>query len=64
MKIKQFLWPVVLILFGLAITIIASLFKIQHWQFASELLTIGMFLEAFGIILLIIKLILHVKRGK
>lgn len=64
MKLKQLIVPIVFLLFGLVLTILGSLFKIQHWQFASELLTIGMLLEAFGLILLIIKLIFHVRRDK
>jgi gliding motility-associated protein GldL len=31
---------------GASIVILGALFKIQHWQFGSEMLTIGMFVEA------------------
>lgn len=33
--------------FGAAVVIIGALFKIQHWEFGSEILTIGMIVEAF-----------------
>ena len=33
--------------FGAAIVIIGALFKIQHWDYGSEILTIGMIVEAF-----------------
>ena len=31
---------------GAAIVIVGALFKIQHWPFASEILTLGMVVEA------------------
>lgn len=62
MKLKQIIFPIIFILFGLSLTILGALFKIQHWQFASELLTFGMFLKVFGILFLIIKLISHAKK--
>lgn len=44
-------------LLGLIFTILGALFKIQHWQFASELLTIGNLIEVVGIIIAIITLL-------
>jgi gliding motility-associated protein GldL len=35
---------------GASIVILGALFKIQHWQWGSEMLTIGMFVEAKFII--------------
>lgn len=32
--------------FGAAVVIIGALFKIQHWEFGSEILTLGMIVEA------------------
>lgn len=46
-----------LFLSGLGLTIIGSLFKIQHWAGASAILTISMAMQVIAIILLIIKLI-------
>jgi len=63
MKLKQIILPITLILLGLALTILGALFKIQRWQFASELLTTGMLLKAFAILFLAVKLILHAKRS-
>lgn len=63
MNLKKYLIPIIVMLVGLAITIVGALFKIQHWPYGSELLTIGMLLESFGVILLIIKLILENKRS-
>ncbi|WP_339886857.1 hypothetical protein [uncultured Flavobacterium sp.] len=51
--IKDYKIPFVTFLTGMAITILGTLFKIMHWQFASGLLIIGMTLEVLGIILLI-----------
>ena len=32
---------------GAAIVIVGALFKIQHWDYGSEILTVGMIVEAF-----------------
>ncbi|SEP55456.1 GldL-related protein [Flavobacterium urocaniciphilum] len=45
--------PLVLFLLGMIFTIIGALFKIMHWPYASILLIIGSFTEAFAIIILI-----------
>ncbi len=48
---------IVIFSFGIIITIIGALFKIQHWPYGSELLTIGSLVEIIGIIFTIITLI-------
>jgi len=64
MTVRKYLLPIVTILFGLMLTILGALFKIMHWSYASILLTFGMFLEALGILILIIKLIQHSKKDQ
>lgn len=50
MKIKHLL---IFIIFGFIFTVIGGLFKIQHWPYASEILTIGTLLKViFGILLI------------
>lgn len=50
MKVKHLL---VFIIFGFIFTIIGTLFKIQHWPYASEMLTIGTLIKViFGILLI------------
>ena len=48
---------IVIFLFGLITTIIGALFKIQHWPYGSEILTIGSLLEITGIMMVILTLI-------
>ena len=64
MQLKQLRLPILLLFFGLVVTIIGILFKILHWSFASEILTIGLLTEAFGILGLAYKIILHSKQKK
>ena len=55
---KRRLIPAIAIfLLGLIITIIGALFKIQHWPYGSEFLTIGNLMEVIGIIIAFITLI-------
>jgi hypothetical protein len=50
MKIKHLL---VVIIIGFIWTIIGTLFKIQHWPYASEILVIGTLIKViFGILLI------------
>lgn len=50
MKIKHIL---AFIIFGFIFTIIGTLFKIQHWPYASQILTIGSLIKViFGILLI------------
>ncbi len=50
MKIKHLL---IFIIFGFIFTVIGALFKIQHWPYASEILTIGTLIKViFGILLI------------
>jgi len=50
MKVKYLL---AFLIFGFILTIIGSLFKIQHWAFASEIYILGTFLKViFGILLI------------
>lgn len=57
MKFKTFIIPLILFLAGAATVILGSLFKIMHWQFAGEILIVGMGLEVVALLLLILKLI-------
>ena len=54
MKIKHLL---AIIIFGFIFTIIGALFKIQHWAYASEILTIGTLIKVVFAILLIHKIL-------
>ncbi|UGS22514.1 GldL-related protein [Flavobacterium channae] len=54
---KQFKIPLVLFLFGMAITTIGALFKIMHWPGASLLLIVGMLTEAAAILALIVTIL-------
>lgn len=57
MKAKQFVVPLLIFILGVIFTIIGALFKIQHWQLASEILTLGSILEVLGLIVLMVILI-------
>ena len=59
MSFKQFIFPIIIILLGIIITILGALFKIQHWQHASLILTIAMFTKICGFFLIILKLIIY-----
>jgi len=58
MKTKHviFFW-----LLTMPIVVLGALFKIQHWEGASLLLTAGMLLQALAYILLLWKLLTHPK---
>lgn len=45
--------PLILLILGMAITIIGALFKLMHWPMANVLLFIGLICEAVGLIMLI-----------
>ena len=45
--------PLILLILGMAITIIGALFKLMHWPMANVLLFIGLICEAVGLITLI-----------
>ncbi len=57
MKLVQFLIPLYFFVFGIVLTIVGALFKIQHWPYGSEILLGGSFFELLGIIITIIILI-------
>ena len=57
MKAKQFVVPLLIFILVVIFTIIGALFKIQHWQLASEILTLGSILEVLGLIVLMVILI-------
>ena len=57
MKLKQLLVPFIILLIGVAVTILGAVFKIQHWPNGSLILTLGTFIEFCAIFLGIIKLI-------
>ena len=54
MKVKHI---IVLFLLGMFITIIGALFKIQHWPYGSEILTVGSLTEGLAMLLGIWKLL-------
>lgn len=57
MREKQLILPLIIFVLGMIFTISGALFKIQHWQFASELLTIGTVFEIFGLLILMVILV-------
>ena len=57
MKLKQLLVPFIILLIGIALTIVGALFKIQRWPNGSLLLTLGAFIEFCAIFYAIIKLV-------
>ncbi len=57
MNLKQFTKPLIILLIGIALTILGATFKVLHFQFASQLLLVGTFLEFFAILMAIVKLI-------
>ena len=57
MKVKQFVFPLLICILGVIFTIIGALFKIQHWPYGPELLTLGSILEVIGLIVLMVILI-------
>ncbi len=48
---------IVVFLFGLVFTTIGALFKILHWPYSSEILSIGSLIEVSGIVMVIVTLI-------
>jgi len=56
-KKKQLVLPLIIFVLGMIFTISGALFKIQHWQFASQLLTIGTIFEIFGLLFLMVILV-------
>ncbi|QHI36813.1 hypothetical protein IMCC3317_21830 [Kordia antarctica] len=54
MKVKHI---IAIFLLGVFITIIGALFKIQHWPYGPELLSVGSFTEGLAILLGIWKLL-------
>lgn len=61
MGYRKFIFPLILFLIGIAFYIIASLFKILHWEIGflngSVLIIVASFLQLLAIIMVIIKLI-------
>ncbi len=57
MSLKQFKIPLFLLIIGIVLTVVGAIFKIQHKQHGSLLLTLGTFLEFCALFLGIIKLI-------
>ena len=54
---RQLIPAIIIFLIGFAITIIGALFKVQHWPYGSEILTVGNLIEVAGIIVAIVILI-------
>lgn len=54
---RKLIIPLVIFLFGFVFNIIGALFKIQHWPYGSLILTLGMLVEAFAVIVAIIVLL-------
>lgn len=61
MKLKVII--ILVVFLGIFLTTIGALFKIQHWPYGTEILTIGLFLEGFAILLGIWK-IFFTKKAK
>ncbi|MBL4662332.1 MAG: hypothetical protein JKY22_01935 [Flavobacteriaceae bacterium] len=61
MKLKLFIFPIIIFLVGASFSIIGVLFKILHWGFgvisASLFLAIGSLLEVLGIVAIIVVLL-------
>lgn len=57
MNFRAFIVPIILLLIGFVLTIIGSLFKIMHWQFANEVFIIGTGFKVLALVLGILKLI-------
>jgi len=53
----KFKYLLALLILGFALSIIGSLFKIMHWQFASQIYTIGVLFKLLFCVLLIYKLL-------
>jgi len=64
MKAKQFVLPLLIFILGIIFTIVGALFKIQHWSYAPEILTIGSVLEVIGLIVLMVNIIKYFYRNK
>ena len=67
MTVKQFTIPIAVFLIGLAIVIIGALIKILHWQIGpitgNHILTIGSFIELFGVFIALVKLIVIYRKN-
>ena len=57
MNLKQFIKPLIILLVGIALTILGATFKIMHIQFAPQLLILGTILEFAAILYAIVLLI-------
>lgn len=61
MKFKEFIYPFILFLIGIVLTVGGAFFKLFHWEFGlingSNLLLLAAILNLIGIGLLIVKLI-------
>jgi len=56
-KVKQLMLPLILFVLGMIFTITGALFKIQHWPYGGQLLTIGSIIEISGLLILIVILV-------
>lgn len=54
MRIKH---GIILIALGIILVLFGALFKLQHWPGANWLLTIGIFMEAAGVLVLVIRML-------
>ena len=61
---RRLIPAIVVFLLGLAVTIIGALFKIQHWPYGNEILTIGNLIEVLGLVIAILLLIKVYKSKK
>jgi hypothetical protein len=55
-RLYFFKWPLSIFLTGYLIQIAGALFKIRHWPYADELLTLGMITICAGIVFALAKL--------
>ena len=61
-RLYFFRWPLILFLIGLVVRLLGALFKIRHWPYADEMLTLGTIVSAAGVLLAVIKLLLLKKQ--
>ncbi|MEJ6791928.1 MAG: hypothetical protein QNK89_04130 [Lacinutrix sp.] len=57
MKAKQFILPLLIFILGIILTIVGALFKIQHWAYASQILTLGTIVQVVALAFLMVILI-------
>lgn len=62
MGFKSFIPAIVILLIGFIVTIVGSLFKIQHWPYGNTLLIVASIIKVTAIVLAIIQLLLYFRK--